>query len=393
MVQRACETCGTVFFVPPSRIRSERAFCGRACYAKKRVRRITPALEQRILDTYAAGASGSGAKEIADCSKGYFYQILHRHNVELRSLSESHQRYALDKHYFDSIDTEEKAWLLGFIAADGCIHRNVLSIALAQRDTEILEKIRSCLRSGHQIEQIACNGESGTPAVRLSISNLYLAAGLRAAGITERKSLTAEAWQGPAELLRHYWRGVWDGDGWLTEEVRCKKDSSYPVWDVGVCGSLPMMQTFARFVEPIVGHLPGVKPNNSIFMVRFHGNKQPRIVVRLLYEEAVISLERKRLLAAELLSTKGHQDVNPIIVPGMPFGRLRVIERTEKRSKVGQTIYRCLCSCGSASVVGKESRESSGEKCRSSTVPLLFRSIKRKLNQPSAQPTPALACL
>lgn len=47
--------------------------------------------------------------------------------------------YALQEDYFDKIDTQEKAYWLGFIAADGCIGEqrgkpSVLVVGLAEKD-------------------------------------------------------------------------------------------------------------------------------------------------------------------------------------------------------------------------------------------------------------------
>lgn len=50
----------------------------------------------------------------------------------------------VNHNYFDNIDTYQKAWILGFFAADGTINskRNSLKIGLSSVDREILEKIK-----------------------------------------------------------------------------------------------------------------------------------------------------------------------------------------------------------------------------------------------------------
>ena len=70
--------------------------------------------------------------------------ILKENNIETRSLSETHRKYQLNEHYFDKIDTPNKAYILGFLYADGNNSSSGRSIKmqLQEKDFEILEKIR-----------------------------------------------------------------------------------------------------------------------------------------------------------------------------------------------------------------------------------------------------------
>lgn len=46
--------------------------------------------------------------------------------------------YLLNEKYFDIIDSEKKAYILGFIYADGSVCRTTLNISLSEKDIEIL---------------------------------------------------------------------------------------------------------------------------------------------------------------------------------------------------------------------------------------------------------------
>lgn len=59
------------------------------------------------------------------------YDALRRWGVKTRNLSDSHRQYNIDENYFDTINTEEKAYWLGFIYADGFI-TNPLSFRMKQ---------------------------------------------------------------------------------------------------------------------------------------------------------------------------------------------------------------------------------------------------------------------
>ena len=57
------------------------------------------------------------------------------------------RKYALNEAFFEIIDSEEKAYWLGFIAADGCVYRRTLSINLNIKDKAHLEKLIAILNS------------------------------------------------------------------------------------------------------------------------------------------------------------------------------------------------------------------------------------------------------
>jgi hypothetical protein len=57
-------------------------------------------------------------------------------------------RLSFDFNYFDEIDNEKKAYWLGFIAADGCLKNNKLT--LTSKDEEIIDKFKNDLKSEHK---------------------------------------------------------------------------------------------------------------------------------------------------------------------------------------------------------------------------------------------------
>ncbi len=77
-------------------------------------------------------------------------KILTENDIQIRSRKEQNaltnktRANEVNHNYFDNIDTCQKAWLLGFLAADGWIEkeRNRINIELSSVDKEILEKIK-----------------------------------------------------------------------------------------------------------------------------------------------------------------------------------------------------------------------------------------------------------
>jgi hypothetical protein len=59
------------------------------------------------------------------------------------------RRYELNENYFDVIDSHDKAYILGFLFADGCNNpkKYTISISLQEEDKDILEKMRILIGS------------------------------------------------------------------------------------------------------------------------------------------------------------------------------------------------------------------------------------------------------
>lgn len=72
------------------------------------------------------------------------------------------RKYNFNEHYFDIIDCQEKAYWLGFFAADGYNHvdKGCIEVRLHKQDKEILEKFKSCIKADNPIglyKQTYCN--------------------------------------------------------------------------------------------------------------------------------------------------------------------------------------------------------------------------------------------
>lgn len=94
--------------------------------------------------------------------------------------------------------------------------------------------------------------------------------------------------------MRHYWRGVWDGDGWITKGS-CGKE-----WQVGVCGSKPVVEAARVFAMSVCGTTASLFHKPPIWTFKVGGRPRPRNLVQALYGGASVSLDRKRERALEL---------------------------------------------------------------------------------------------
>lgn len=130
-----------------------------------------------------------------------------KHNLKRRHWGS----YDLDVAYFDEINTQDKAYWLGFIAADGCVinrpAKRLLTITLAKKDESHLVKLSECVGSNKPIHQ----RKDG--AVQLDLCSDHMVRSLIKHGIVERKSKVLKAPRLSEDLVRHWIRGYFDGDG------------------------------------------------------------------------------------------------------------------------------------------------------------------------------------
>lgn len=142
-------------------------------------------------------------------------------------------KYFVNDHFWDVIDTEEKAYLLGYFIADGCLclenkkhkgvidsHSKRLGFCVSIDDYEVVELIQKCIVPSKTIEHT--NSQSGVkyyrkPQLRIRWISNYMFDKLVSYGIKPRKTYDNKFKlpEGliPVELMRHFIRGYFDGDG------------------------------------------------------------------------------------------------------------------------------------------------------------------------------------
>lgn len=109
-------------------------------------------------DEYLKGVSVSKLAKKYDLTKQYIYRWFYNLNLPLRSNQINSKKYHFNENYFESIDTPNKAYWLGFIYADGYIvskrkHGNrKLGLSLNIQDINHLEKLNKCLESDVDIK-------------------------------------------------------------------------------------------------------------------------------------------------------------------------------------------------------------------------------------------------
>ena len=129
----------------------------------------------------------------------------------------------INQNYFSVIDTEAKAYFLGFITADGSIvkrkdrnNKYTLRISIKKEDAYLLEQFKKELC----YYGVTTSDNRIHPSVSISISNQEIISDLIKYGVVPNKTYLLTKFYkefSDINLLRHYLRGVFDGDGCITK--------------------------------------------------------------------------------------------------------------------------------------------------------------------------------
>lgn len=254
--------------------------------------------KEKALELYKSGKNGPEIAKLFNISDATVGNILKENNVKSRCNSISSRKHLYNENFFDDIDTEAKAYWLGFIYADGCIsERNNIPSQL-QINISIKDK-------GHLVKFYRDLNHSDSPKIItsftkgayrkyeiISIRNKKLIAGLLKHGVTPRKSFsTLFPYQIPKEMYRHFIRGYWDGDGSITKNPNRKSlkaigtyDFLKAIQDIYCLENLLLTKTKISLCN---------RYSEELYTISKDGTNQAKLLADYLYKDASVYLDRK----------------------------------------------------------------------------------------------------
>ena len=243
----------------------------------------------KIIELYNSGISTSEISKLYNNrNRNSIRALLKRRGFSIRP--REYGKYNINEHYFDIIDSEEKAYFLGFLYADGYnnIRLNALSLVLQEKDLEILEKLKKLIESDKPISTYTVLKNNKT-YYKLSITNKNISFQLEKLGCVQAKTfkITFPNWL-REDLKRHFIRGYFDGDGSIS------KDSKDP--SCSILGNCIFMSELSKYIKNTLNiHISEflVKKNNKLLTLTISGRKQCIKFLDFLYKDSIIHLNRK----------------------------------------------------------------------------------------------------
>lgn len=126
------------------------------------------------------------------------------------------QTYSINENFFNNIDTQEKAYILGFLYADGNANKNLkqITLKLQEKDKYILELISKLIGSNKPLHFSSRRQESHQNQYALKITNTVIYSDLIKYGVIPNKTFKTEfPFVLEPYLWPHFIRGYFDGDG------------------------------------------------------------------------------------------------------------------------------------------------------------------------------------
>ena len=234
-------------------------------------------------------------------------RLLKNNNVESRKGFYYASKYNLNEHYFDVIDTEEKAYILGFIYADGnnLFKTNRVSIQLSIIDKEILQKFSKIMFDIENLKYRKNKNNKGIEFeyVSLNMYSKYMSRHLANLGVIERKShfITFPEWLDKS-LYRHFIRGLIDGDGWIYLPATNRMSPN-----VGLICTRQINDKLSIFFDKELGLksylCKAYKQDFEIMCeIRIKNYHQTKILLDWLYKDSTIYLKRKHDLYLKFIN-------------------------------------------------------------------------------------------
>lgn len=270
--------------------------------------RIDSAKRRAIVDACRNGASGTiprVAKQFGVSTEvvGKFLRLA---NVNVGTGTPA--THSVNDNAFDEL-TEEALYWVGFIFADGHInHREGgqaprLIIGLSEKDEEHLNKLRTFLEASNPIRKYIDPRKQGRAYVYLSVRSRRICDRLTEFGIVKKRTRTPIS---TVSQSRHFWRGAFDGDGWLSVGRHKSRDGNveyfYP--HIGLSGQQPLLNAFQQFSrENGLTLLSLVKCEGEVWKVSTSGSTA-KAIIELLYGTCSIVLKRKQERVTRILSAR-----------------------------------------------------------------------------------------
>lgn len=205
---------------------------------------------------------------------------------------------------FSKIDTPEAAYWYGFLNADGAIvgvgpGTLRLQVALARKDRAHLVKLREFLGAQRDVWDYEAKTIGGIvrPYSSLICQERPVVIDLARLGILPNKTGAEKPWtDAPANLIRHYWRGMVDGDGSVPGKS----------FTITLAGSYEVSRAFACWANRVGGSAVNPtqdKRSPNHWRVIIGSRSTIPALLRELYADAPVSLDRKQEIADRLMAT------------------------------------------------------------------------------------------
>lgn len=266
------------------------------------INKVDAETKDKIIEAYKNNMSLREIEKEFKVLRATVSKFLEEQNIK-KIKGNHYRKYFHDFDFFENIDTEEKAYWLGFMFADGYIvnHENrygedSFGLTLAEDSLDSIEKFKKSLHATNPI--LYDNSKSiGQPQAKIVLTSQKTVNDLIDKGCVKQKSLILQPPKKvPEKLLSHFIRGFFDGDGSLTKY----NYNNYTSYQIQFTTTYEM----AIWLREIFGKgdVREEKRRDFTWYYLIGGNRQVLDICHYMYDEATIWMDRKYARYQELLA-------------------------------------------------------------------------------------------
>lgn len=207
------------------------------------------------------------------------------------------RKFNFNEDYFNEINTEDKAYFLGLLYADGSNYNNVISLGLQEKDKYILELFKKYIEYEGNLYFRKSKNIKHSNQCRLDLRSIILSNKLSEIGCVPKKSLILTFPDKaiiPEIMINHFIRGYFDGDG----SIYFSKVNNYYYPNFSIVGTKNFCENLIKIFKTNcnIKTFYLEKLGENTFKVRTGSQKSCIALYHYLYDNATIFLYRKKEL-------------------------------------------------------------------------------------------------
>lgn len=273
------------------------------------INKVSKDIQDKVIEEYIKGVSIRTISETYQLTRYTVSSFLEKNNIKTTK-GNHYRQYYHTENYFEIINSEEKAYWLGFMFADGYIVDNSnrygqdeFGISLSEKDKDHLEKFKKSIEATNPILIYKRNSKTpGEPLARILLTSQKTVNDLIDKGCVKQKSLILKPPKNiPNELIHHFIRGFFDGDGSIVKaKNKSMRKTDGFLYNINITTTYEM----ANWIQNIVnmGYVYKEKRHDKTYYYSLGGHRQVINFYHFLYKDATIWMDRKYNIFQELLN-------------------------------------------------------------------------------------------
>lgn len=260
------------------------------------IKKVEKQILENIINDYQNGKSMRQIEKDYEVTRQSVAKYLEEQKIKITK-GNHYRVYNHDENFFETINTEEKAYWLGFMFADGYIinqqnryGQDQFGISLAKTDIDVLYKFKKSINATNPILIYSRKNNYGQPLCRLIMTSQKTVDDLINKGCKKQKSSILEPPKNvPNILIRHFIRGFFDGDGSITKTY----NQTYNKYIYGI--NITSTREICEWLQYLFdfGSVIKDKRREKTYYFSFGGNNQLEYFYHYLYNDATIWMDRK----------------------------------------------------------------------------------------------------